>query len=156
MAKKADFRFGILFGLAFWLLFYPNSPYIITDIVHLTYLKTSIPIQYDILLNALTAFTALLTGLLSLYIVHEMFMEKFRSRTAWLFVGVLQFLCSIGVFLGRFLRWNSWDIVSDPVEIVQDSLDTIESSSSLIFICAMMLVMCCSYLMVYTMLRYRR
>jgi uncharacterized membrane protein len=135
--------------LALWLLFLPNAPYVTTDLVHLTYLKSNMPIHYDVLLNGFTAITALLAGFLSIFLVHEMMIAKLRSAISWILIMILLLLCSIGVFLGRFLRWNSWDIFQKPVAIIQDSLALIEQRDSLLFIGTFMLYMSFLYVIFY-------
>lgn len=139
--------------LALWLLFLPNAPYVTTDLVHLTYLKSTMPIHYDVLLNAFTAITALLIGLLSIYLVHEMMIAKLRSTLSWLLIISLLLLCSIGVFLGRFLRWNSWDAFQKPIAIIQDSIALIEQKDSLLFIATFMLYLSFLYFIFYFCIR---
>jgi uncharacterized membrane protein len=140
---------GMVILLALWLLFLPNAPYVTTDLVHLTYLKSNMPIHYDVLLNGFTAITALLAGFLSIFLVHEMMIAKLRSAISWIQIMILLLLCSIGVFLGRFLRWNSWDIFQKPVAIIQDSLALIEQRDSLLFIGTFMLYMSFLYVIFY-------
>ncbi|MNI27380.1 hypothetical protein D3C73_811150 [compost metagenome] len=139
----------MLLLLAVWLLFFPNAPYVITDLVHLTYMKTKMPIHYDVIFNVFTALTSLTAGFISLYLVHEIISAKFKALGTWLLVAGLLLLCSIGVFLGRFLRWNSWDIVKQPLAIMKDSIALLEQADSLFFIGTFMVFLSLSYLVFY-------
>lgn len=95
-----------------WLAFYPNAPYIITDLFHLK-VRAGVPIWFDVIVLTSFLFSGLLAGFLSLQIVHH-FVEKSRGRfIGWLFVGVISFLGGFGIYIGRYLRWNSWDVIDD-------------------------------------------
>jgi uncharacterized membrane protein len=102
-----------------WLLFLPNAPYLVTD---LKYVGRSggVPVMYDVLLLSAAAWTGLLLGLTSLFLVHAVARRLVGPVTAWVFVlGVLA-LSSFGVYLGRVQRWNSWDIFVRPGSLVGD------------------------------------
>lgn len=106
--------------LAMWLLFFPNAPYIITDLFHYEE-RLPVPYWYDLVLVISSAWNGLILGIVSL-----MNVEKFLSRYLKPFwVTVCEFasllLCGYGVFIGRFLRFNSWDIVTDPRILVYAS-----------------------------------
>jgi uncharacterized membrane protein len=106
-------RFRLLILGALWLLFYPNAPYILTDFLHLQP-RSGSPVWFDMMLIASFAWTGLLLGFASLYLMQQL-VERFYGRArGWMFVVIVSFLSSFGIYLGRFERWNSWDIVSDP------------------------------------------
>lgn len=99
--------------IAVWLLFFPNALYIITDLIHLEQ-KTNVPVWYDAILLFTCAITGLLLAFASLYKV-ELFLYRQMSSIAVNKVIVFcLFIGSFGVYLGRFLRWNSWDILTNP------------------------------------------
>ncbi|WP_207423352.1 DUF1361 domain-containing protein [Desertivirga brevis] len=102
-----------------WLLFFPNSPYILTDLFHLRSVSTA-PIWFDLILILSFAWTGLLYGFQSLMDI-ESLVSKYMNKL-WLFIltTCFLFLSAFGIYLGRFLRWNSWDIVSDPLGLLQD------------------------------------
>lgn len=106
--------------LAIWLLFFPNAPYIITDLLHYEE-RPPVPFWYDILLVISAAWNGLILGLASLMNV-EIFMARFL-KPVWVHICVIAslLLCGYGVFIGRFLRYNSWDIVTDPKSLVYTS-----------------------------------
>ncbi len=100
-----------------WLIFFPNAPYILTDLQHLAREETAAPLWYDVILMVWFAWTGLLLGLVSLYLMHEIVQRNFGRMLGWGFVLLVSGLSSFGVYLGRFVRLNSWDILQDPGEI---------------------------------------
>lgn len=114
----------VLLAAAVWLLFFPNAPYIITDFVHLRY-QQGAPIWYDATLIASFAWTGLFLGLVSLRMMQSLVRNRFGSTVGWcMALGVL-LLSSFGVYLGRYQRWNSWDIISNPGALALDILDKV-------------------------------
>jgi uncharacterized membrane protein len=104
-----------------WLLFLPNAPYLVTDLVHL-HPRAHAPFWFDILLVASFAFHGLLLGFQSLAQVHEVLAERLRPSYAWALVALITVGSSYGIYLGRVLRWNSWDIMRHPMRIAADCL----------------------------------
>ena len=98
--------------VALWLLFFPNAPYIITDIIHL-HPDKSFNYWYNLLIVVSTAWNALILGLLSLNDIQNVVADKFNKHIAWLFSITSLFLGAFGIYLGRILRWNSWDLFFD-------------------------------------------
>jgi len=96
-----------------WLIFFPNAPYILTDLQHLSYAGVDIPVWYDVILLIWFAFTGLFLGMVSLFLMQEIMRREFGRWVGWGFVLVVAGLTSIGVYMGRFLRWNTWDILGD-------------------------------------------
>jgi len=105
-----------------WLIFFPNAPYILTDFQHLSNSGGDIPVWYDVLLLIWFAFTGLFLGMISLFLMQELVRREFGSWFGWGFVLVAIALTSIGVYVGRFLRWNSWDILNNFSDMVQFTL----------------------------------
>lgn len=105
--------------LAVWLLFFPNAPYVVTDLVHL---RTSpgAPQWFDLLLLLSFAFVALFAGLESLRTVHRWLATHFSQRLGWAAAVLFLFLAGYGVYLGRFQRWNSWDLLRQPAALLRD------------------------------------
>lgn len=112
----------LLFGS--WLLFLPNAPYIITDFLHLKQ-RWPIPYWYDILLLFSAALNGLLLGLLSLLKVERFLADRYGNRISGLLILCSFFLCAFGIYMGRYLRWNSWDIITNPGAIAADILERI-------------------------------
>ncbi len=105
-----------IFGL--WLLFLPNAPYILTDILHLTRANQA-PAWYDLALLLSCSGTGLLMGYLSLIDVQGIVERGFNSIVGWVFAVVTLLLSGFGIYLGRFLRWNSWDVLTTPTLVFQ-------------------------------------
>jgi uncharacterized membrane protein len=121
----------ILVWLCIWLAFLPNAPYIITDLVHLKQ-RAPVPFWYDLVLFYTTASTGLALGLVSIRIVQELIARRFNPAAGWLSVLAATGLSGFGVWMGRFLRWNSWDIIADPVGLLRDVLHTLSHKAGLV------------------------
>jgi uncharacterized membrane protein len=107
-----------LFGL-FWLVFFPNAPYMVTDFYHLDP-RPPIPLWFDISLIAIFAFTGCFLAIASLRSIH-LIIDQFAGKVVgWLFAMLTLCLGSLGVYLGRFSRFNSWDILLHPKTVLQN------------------------------------
>lgn len=111
---------GILLG--FWLLFLPNAPYILTDLFHLAP-RPGAPIWLDLLLILSFAWNGLLLGFVSLLDVHDIIARRINPVLGWAFSIFAIVASSFGIYLGRFLRWNSWDVLNAPEALASDILD---------------------------------
>lgn len=110
----------LLMGVLFcWLLFFPNAPYILTDLFHLR-LDTNMPIWFDLVLILSFAWTGLLFGLLSLMDIEIMIRRTLKTPWSMAVISILLFVSSFGIYVGRYLRWNSWDIIADPFSLIYD------------------------------------
>ena len=116
--KKQFLYIAIPFTAFLWLIFFPNALYILTDLQHLAKETSSAPLWYDVIVLAWFSWTGLLLGLVSMYLMHDIVQRTFGRTLGWLFIFVVSGLSSFGVYLGRFIRFNSWDILNDPKEIV--------------------------------------
>jgi uncharacterized membrane protein len=101
-----------------WLLFLPNAPYILTDILHLTRANQA-PAWFDLALLLSCSGTGLLMGYLSLIDVQTIVARHYSVVMGWLFAIVSLVLSGFAIYLGRFLRWNSWDVLTTPTLIFQ-------------------------------------
>lgn len=123
--KFHKFKTWMLVSLiALWLLFFPNAPYIVTDIFHLKP-KQGIPLWYDLMLIFSYAWNGLILGFYSLWHIQEVVKKRWNKEIAWCFSLVSLFMAGFGVYLGRFLRWNSWDILTNPQGLALDILHRI-------------------------------
>jgi uncharacterized membrane protein len=105
------------FGLAgAWLLFFPNAPYIFTDLIHLTRHFYG-QFWVDLVLILLCAFTGLVLGFLSLYLMQSVVTRMYGRIVSWFFIGGIAIVGSFGIYLGRFLRFNSWDVLVKPAAL---------------------------------------
>ena len=117
-------RRHLLMWAFLWLVFLPNSPYLMTDLVHLKP-RPPVPLWFDILLLQSFVLTGLLLGFLSLYLMHWLVSHSYGWRTGWLFTLVVLALTGFGIYLGRFARWNSWDMFTSPIALSADIWDMI-------------------------------
>ena len=99
--------------LVLWLLFFPNAPYLLTDFVHLDEDAVA-PVWYDALMLSAFAWTALLVGFASLLLVQAVVRRSLGNAAGWLCVVAALGLASLGVYIGRFVRFNSWDALLHP------------------------------------------
>jgi len=99
--------------------FFPNAPYIVTDFLHLADYDR-IPIWFDIGMLASFAWTGIVLGVYALRLMQEIVRDWIGTLLSWGFVFVVLGLSGMGVYLGRFLRWNSWDLLTQPGAILYD------------------------------------
>jgi len=117
--KKSAIGFWIFSFL--WLIFFPNAPYIVTDFTHLRPLVLSgVPFWFDVVMISSFAITGILFGLCSLKIMGRIMFERLGAFGSWLCVVAVALVSGFGIYLGRYLRWNSWDIFFYPNELFQD------------------------------------
>lgn len=118
-------RWGIRFPLLLlavvgvWLAFFPNAPYLVTDLLHLTP-RHNIPLWYDLMLIFSFAWNGLLVGYVSLWIMQNLAEQLYGRAVGWLLVLGTTAVSGFGIYIGRFLRWNSWDFVVDPRGLLLD------------------------------------
>jgi len=105
--------------LAGWLLFFPNAPYLMTDLMHLRVQHNEL-LWLDLVALQAFAWTGLALGFVSLDLVQRVVAGRVGRVASWLFVGAVIGLSAFGVYLGRFRRWNSWDVARDPFGLISD------------------------------------
>jgi uncharacterized membrane protein len=105
-----------------WLVFFPNAPYILTDLQYLNRSSANAPLWFDVILLIWFSWTGVLLGVVSLYLMHEIVQRNFGRWPGWIFVLVVSGLSSIGIYVGRFMDRNSWEILSNPSELAIDVL----------------------------------
>ncbi|MEZ4677591.1 MAG: DUF1361 domain-containing protein [Caldilineaceae bacterium] len=102
-----------------WLAFFPNAPYIVTDFLHLTE-RNNVPLWYDLLLIFSFAWNGLVLGFTSLWIVQVVIAQRWGQWLSWFIVLCTLAVSGFGIYLGRFLRWNSWDLLTNPQLLAAD------------------------------------
>ncbi|MFK7920378.1 MAG: DUF1361 domain-containing protein [Bacteroidia bacterium] len=112
----------IAIALLAWLPFFPNAPYILTDLFHLRS-RRGVPLWLDLILLISFAWTGLMLGMNSLRQIQVWLFDRWGMFWSWFTVSVVMLLSSFGVYLGRYLRWNSWDIIHKPDELIIDIFD---------------------------------
>ena len=113
----------IIPAIAFlWLIFFPNAPYMLTDLQDLSRRATNAPLWYDVIIVVWCSWTGMMLGVISLYLMQDIVVRTFGRTTGWLFVFIISALSSFGIYIGRFVRLNSWDILQNPAETAQEIL----------------------------------
>lgn len=117
----------LLTSLFVWLLFLPNAPYIITDLIHLKHIS-NYELWFDIVLVTTFAINGLIFGSLSMCTIHTIIKKKWNDKVASVSITMVAFLSGYGIYLGRLLRWNSWDVLKQPklllFDIIKSTSDT--------------------------------
>ena len=119
LIRKEQHRWLQYSLLVSWLLFFPNAPYIITDLLHLRE-RLPVPLWYDMLTIFSFAWTGLIFGYLSLVRIQKLFFNQWGALVGHLITAGIWLLAGLGIYIGRFLRWNSWDLVTRPRAIISD------------------------------------
>lgn len=112
-------KMKLLVSLAAWLLFIPNSFYIITDLFHFTNIRSA-PKWFDLLLIFSFAWNGILCGIISLRRI-EIILSVVKGKEFSIFIiFVVMWLNAFGIYIGRYLRYNSWDVISNPFSLISE------------------------------------
>jgi len=137
-----------------WLLFFPNAPYIFTDVVHV-FQGSFRNFWADLTLIFIFGLTGLVLGFLSLYLMHGLARRAWGQWRGWMFVIIVSALSGFGTYLGRVLRFNSWDVIVKPVKLIQGvsswAGNPLADSSSGAFPVLYALFLFLAYLMLYAL-----
>ena len=148
-------RRNVLFAVCAlaWFLFFPNAPYITTDVVHIH--DDHVSASWFHLISIMSyAWTGLSLGYLSLYLMQEVVRARCGRVIEWCFVFVMLGAGTVGIYLGRFLRWNSWDVLRHPVgylKISYHSVRPFDEPGKMSFMGLMFLFMLLSYGILYAL-----
>jgi uncharacterized membrane protein len=104
---------------ALWLLFLPNAPYLLTDLIHLGS-RNDAPLWFDLVLFSAFAWTGAFLGFLSIYLMQVVVRRTHGALLGWALVGGSLLASGFGIYLGRSLGWNSWDFVTSPKPLLAD------------------------------------
>lgn len=118
--------------LLIWLLFLPNSFYLITDFVHLHHV-TKFQFVFDAILLSCFTVAGFYSGILSLFTIQFLLQMKYTVKKSWLLIGTIVYLSAFGIYLGRILRFNSWDILRHPFSLFSNSYKSIQNAETLLF-----------------------
>lgn len=124
--KRVWVYLAIPFIAVLWLLFFPNAPYMLTDLQDLARgTGQEAPLWYDVIIVVWCSWTGTLLGVISLYLMQDIISRTFNRWLGWIFVLVISGLSSFGIYLGRFVRLNSWDILQNPTETAMEILGVV-------------------------------
>ena len=121
--KNTWIRIGIVGS---WLLFFPNAPYILTDLFHLTK-NSAVPVWFDLILIMSYAWAGLIAGFISLRRIELTVFAQLKPHVVLILSSVLIFASAFGIYLGRFLRFNSWDVIQKPTILLGEIADRFTS-----------------------------
>jgi len=126
-----------------WLFFFPNAPYMITDLIHLeryTYYVSGVGFNPDVavwfgLLHLVTGIlVGCVCGMLSLYLLQNIVRRRFGWKWGWLLSALTSVLSGIGIYIGRFMRFNSWDLAARPLSVAQRIWDSLGADTFLLYL----------------------
>jgi len=140
-----------------WLIFYPNAPYIFTDFIHVVrraglgsvsapWLSEYDLLWYDIVMNAAFAFVGHYLGLISMYLMHGAMRDLFGRVAGWAMMVPAILLSGFGIHIGRFSRFNSWDLILHPVDAVTVMFRSLSEPSAMLFSLAFSLFIALTYI----------
>ncbi len=151
--KTFKSKIMLFFTVIVWLPIFPNAPYIITDLFHL-WQKPGMPLWFDLILLLSFAWNGLVLGFFSLIILQRIIKRRFGNFISWSFAIVAIFTGSFGIYIGRYLRWNSWDIISNPLALARDMLDIIIHPFSNAAVYGMTIFFSCFFILGYLTVKY--
>lgn len=112
--KRINVKVSMLLFL--WLLFFPNAPYLITDVFHFEQ-RPPIAFWFDLLIVISGAWNGVTIGITSLMQVERFLSKHIKAKWRQPATVLLILLCSYGIYLGRYKRYNSWSVVTRPGDI---------------------------------------
>lgn len=131
-----------------WLLFIPNTFYILTDFTHLHYYN-ALQFSLDLLIISSFSFAGFYVGLLSLHHMYLLTIAKYGEKIGNFFILSISFLSAFGIYLGRVLRFNSWDIISKPIVLFNTSIYALFSFETIIYTLQLGILILVSYTLFY-------
>ncbi|MEC4004813.1 DUF1361 domain-containing protein [Flavobacterium sp. SUN052] len=118
--------------LLIWFLFLPNSFYLITDFVHLNH-RSILQFSYDFILLSLYTILGFYTGIKSIYRIYKIVFVQFSHKIANGYLVATCYLSAYGIYLGRILRFNSWDVINNPLELLTSLIESLLKLEALLF-----------------------
>ena len=153
-------RIGLLF--LFWLIFYPNAPYVFTDFIHIVLFwdpshagSTAVNalLWFDLILLSAFAFVSHLIGLSSIFLIHRI-LQRFLTKILAAFIIIISIMLSgFGIYLGRFIRLNTWDLAFNFAEVGRTIGLSFLDNKAMLFSFTIGIFILLSYLPVYSLMR---
>jgi uncharacterized membrane protein len=120
--KIRENRWYRIIGLLIWLLFLPNSFYLLTDFFHLNKFNT-VPIWFDLMVVSSFSLTGFLFGIYSLFTIEKILFNHYSVSVSKIILLISLYLTAFGIYLGRYLRFNSWDVLSNPIDLLNSCIN---------------------------------
>jgi len=105
-----------------WIIFLPNSFYMISDFIHLREVAR-VDVLYDAIMFTSFIYTGVVIGFSSLYLVHLQLRNRLSAMASTTWIAAVLLVCSAAIYVGRDLRWNSWDVLTNPGGLLFDLSD---------------------------------
>lgn len=115
-------RWYRIIGLLIWLLFLPNSFYLLTDFFHLNKFN-SVPVWFDLMMVSSFSLTGFLFGIFSLFTIEKLLRNHYSVSISKIILLTSLYLTAFGIYLGRYLRFNSWDVLSNPIDLMNSCIN---------------------------------
>jgi uncharacterized membrane protein len=148
LRKYRKINMKVVLLLLCWLLFLPNAPYIITDLFHFEQ-RPGVPYWFDLLLVVSGAWNGVVLGIISLTQVEKFLTGHIKAKWMMPAIIVLITLCSYGIYLGRFKRYNSWNVITRPEDLIHTVLSQIaepwEHMQAWLFTISFAILLCIIY-----------
>lgn len=119
LSDKKKYLSFIIVGGILWLFTFPNAPYLVTDVIHLRQNHMA-PVWFDAMLLFVCAWIGMIFALYSLEHIEKVLLAFFSKIKSQIILAILILISSFGIYVGRFLRWNSWDVVASPNSLSKD------------------------------------
>lgn len=128
--KKYNFK--NLLVITSWLLFLPNTFYLITDFVHLNH-HNLLQFCFDFILLLSFTIAGFYFGILSIFTIQQQIQFFYSAKTSYFFTISISYLCAFGIYIGRFLRFNSWDVIGYPIFLIESIFDCLFENETWLF-----------------------
>jgi len=149
--EQTKLKIVVVFKLVVWLLFLPNAPYLITDMLHL-HPRNNSPYWLDTTILFVFAFNGMILFYASVKPVWG-YLNAFKKRFAIIFMPICFGLCSYGIYMGRWLRFNSWDAVHHPFRLTRTMFTHTFNDANLFLIVQVTLIFSTMLLLTYRLLQ---
>jgi uncharacterized membrane protein len=150
------FKWQQVFITLLFLGFLPNTFYLITDFVHLRP-TDEVGLYFDVVMLSSFVFNGIILGLTSIYLLHKRLLRRMGERDSLGIIAVVFFLASFAAYLGRFTRFNSWDVILRPAGLLFDVSDRFvnpgQHSDTYLATITLFFVLFFTYLVIYSALR---
>lgn len=131
-----------------WLLFLPNAPYLVTDLIHLRF-RHDAPIWFDSVMLMAFAWTGLTLGVGSVRRLAGVVGSRWGVGRARAFVIAVALLSGYGIYLGRFVRLNSWDLAAHPGWVMSELLEPLAHPLAMAHAWSVTVTQAALFLMIY-------
>jgi uncharacterized membrane protein len=153
--KYGKIPVAVLVLTLIWVVFFPNAPYMITDLAHLTVDYDRDLTWHDAIMFFIYAEVSLFNGLVSLYWIHQSWRSVFEPMVSNTLLFLSFPLAGFGVYLGRIRRLNSWDIIHDPLGTLNELFESLIDRTALVLSLEIGVLLAVLYFVLWVIIRFR-